>query len=204
MWQLNNCPQFAENCDGVAFHYYAGNIEQTLLIKEKYPHLKLHFTEGGPRLYDHYDTDWCKWGIMINKVLNCGYSSFTGWNLLLDEKGGPNVGPFFCGGLVTLNRTTGTLSYSGQYKVFNHFSRFIKRNADVLKCKILNQGKGMFEFGKAYTEPSVSVVINEDGSLILSVVNANSYKCQLKFFFENKCWYVESLPDSVVTVVCEK
>ncbi len=42
-------------------------------------------------------------------------------NLLLDEVGGPNIGPFFCGGLATLNSQTGELTYSGQYRAFSHF-----------------------------------------------------------------------------------
>ncbi len=204
MWQLENCPGFADDCDGIAFHYYTGNIEMTLPVKEFCPRLELHFTEGGPRLYDNYDTDWCKWGIMMNKVLNCGYKSFTGWNLLLDEKGGPNIGPFFCGGLVTVNSVTGELSYSGQYKALDHFSRFIKKNADVLCCKVADDARCISNYNEPYTEISASAVRNNDGKTVINIVNANRTKRQLQFEFENKNWYVELLPDSLATVVCEE
>lgn len=120
-WCLQEFPKLQTACDGIAFHYYRGSVENTCFLKEKHPNLKLHFTEGGPRLTDHYDTDWCKWALMVIKVLICGYSSFTGWNLMLDEAGGPNVGPFPCGGLVTRNSCDNTLSYSGQYKASCHF-----------------------------------------------------------------------------------
>lgn len=77
LWELDNCEGVNATCDGVAFHYYAGAVEETLKIKTKYANLGLHFTEAGPRLYDNYDSDWCKWGIMISRIMKCGYSSFT-------------------------------------------------------------------------------------------------------------------------------
>ena len=51
-------------------------------------------------------------------------SGFTGWNLMLDETGGPNVGPFLgiCGGLITRDSRNGELTYSGQYKAFSHIT----------------------------------------------------------------------------------
>ncbi len=126
MWMLGHHKQLAEHCNGVAFHYYRGAVEDTETVQKAYPDMELHFTEGGPRLLDNYATDWCKWSIMMAKVLNQRFQSFTGWNLLLDETGGPNIGPYFCGGLVTLNSISGELSYSGQYHAFRHLSHFFK------------------------------------------------------------------------------
>ena len=76
LWMLENTKGLKENCDGAAFHYYDGAIEETMKIRKQYPDLELHFTEGGPRLFDHYGNDWCKWGIMCSKALNLGYRSF--------------------------------------------------------------------------------------------------------------------------------
>ncbi|MBE6703069.1 MAG: hypothetical protein E7585_06635, partial [Ruminococcaceae bacterium] len=115
-WSLDNIEGLRDAVDGVAFHYYSGAIENTEPLRQAYPDLRCHFTEAGPRLYDHYATDFCKWGIMMSKVLQYNFGSLCGWNLMLDETGGPNVGPFFCGGLITRDYTTGALSYSGQYK----------------------------------------------------------------------------------------
>ncbi len=205
LWQLENYPELLKNCGGAAFHYYNGNIEMTQPILKKYPGLKLHFTEGGPRLYDNYQNDFCKWGAMMSKTLNNGYSSFTGWNLLLDETGGPNIGPFFCGGLATLDSKTQTLSYSGQYRAFSHFSRFIKRGAEVYPSKITNDGALMWGYPKM-TEPGVEccTVKNPDGSFILEIVNPKKEKAQLQFKRGGKWWYTEALPGSVVTVIFEQ
>ena len=67
-WCLEEYPELQNDSQGIAFHYYGGSIEETSFLKQLYPQLSLHFTEGGPRLYDNYATDWCKWGLMAIKA----------------------------------------------------------------------------------------------------------------------------------------
>ena len=52
---------------------------------------------------------------------------------MLDELGGPNVGPFIgiCGGLVTRDSRTGELSYSGQYKAFSHIAPYVSEKSKI-------------------------------------------------------------------------
>lgn len=201
-WCLETHKGLAEACDGIAFHYYDGSIEQTAFLGEKYPNLPLHFTEGGPRLYDHYDTDWCKWSIMISKALNSGYASFTGWNLMLDELGGPNVGPFFCGGLVTRNSQRGEITYSGQYKAFRHIARFMQAGAKIYEVTDLPSYMPMFGFPNPPRIPiQASCIENPDGSLCYLLVNADKQKAQLQLKVGDRLYYVELLPDTVSTVV---
>ena len=202
-WTLGEYPQLKDACDGIAFHYYGGSIEQTEYLKKKYPSLSLHFTEGGPRLYDNYATDWCKWGIMMAKTLGSGYSSFTGWNLMLDEKGGPNVGPFFCGGLVTRNSSDGALSYSGQYKAFKHISPFVDGKSVVYKAEISDNVNSMSVFPDL-PKPLVGAVIENSNSTVLVLVNSHSEKAQTQYFADGKWWYIELLPNTLATVVFEK
>lgn len=202
-WMLEEYPQLQEDCDAIAFHYYDGNIEQTTYLKEKYPDLKLHFTEGGPRLYDHYDTDWCKWVTMMCKTLNNGYTSFAGWNLMLDETGGPNVGPFFCGGLATRNRATGELSYSGQYKAFKHVANYVREDSVIRPVVFQKQNSSMSNYygdGKALTGSEIE---NADGSKTLLLVNPNTYKAQVQYLCNGTWWYIELMPETVSTVCFE-
>lgn len=203
-WALDTHRELANACDGIAFHYYRGCIEETLSLQKDYPTLPLHFTEGGPRLYDNYATDWCKWGIMMSKVLNCGYRSFTGWNLALDQFGGPNVGPFFCGGLVTRNSETNELSYSGQYKAFSHIAKFMKKNAVIYRVEQTGGGLEMFRFPPTEEVPlQTSCVQNEDGSICYFLMNANTHKEQVQIFENGKWYYVELLPDTIATIIFE-
>ena len=165
--------------------------------------MKLHFTEGGPRLYDNYDTDWCKWTLMMIKALNNGYSSFTGWNLMLDEAGGPNIGPFFCGGLVTRNYVSGELSYSGQYKAFRHFEN-ITPSSKIYPLHFDRDELEMFSFdrkGKLYTEGCV--VENDEENTTLILVNPSTEKEQIQYHQGGKWWYIEMLPNTAATIIFE-
>lgn len=205
MWQLDNYKNLSKECNAIAFHYYGGAIEQTKALKKKYPDLALHFTEGGPRLYDNYDTDWCKWSIMAAKSLGIGYSSFTGWNLMLSETGGPNIGPFFCGGLVTCNSKTGELSYSGQYKAFRHFAPFAKKGVKVYAVEFEDCTTPlMFSYPDAGDTIEGCMLKNTDGTEVLILVNPNDDKRQAQYFKDNEWWYIELLPNSVSTVVFEQ
>lgn len=204
LWTLDTYKELKDACNGVAFHYYDGSIEQTTVLHDKYPELTLHFTEGGPRLYDNYATDWCKWTIMMSKVLRNGYSSFTGWNLMLDETGGPNIGPFFCGGLVTRDRTDGILKYSGQYKALKHFSPLFKKGALVFPVNFSNNNPSMFGYPNIGQPVEGCMWENTDGTKVLVLTNANKTKRQVQINVDGIWWYIELLPDCASTVVFEK
>ncbi len=203
-WCLKEYPALKNECDGIAFHYYGGSIEQTAFLKRAYPELKMHFTEGGPRLYDNYATDWCKWALMMIKALSNGFSSFTGWNLMLDQVGGPNVGPFFCGGLVTRNSISGDLSYSGQYKAFRHFSNITSASRIYPLC-FDREKLQMFSFdrnGRLHTEGCIAE--NGNGHTEMILVNPSDQKEQLQYFYCDRWWYIEMLPNTVATIGFEK
>ena len=185
----------------MAFHYYAGNIEQTQILRRQYPQLELHFTEGGPRLYDNYDTDWCKWGIMIAKALACGYRSFTGWNLLLDETGGPNIGPYFCGGLATLHSITGELSYSGQSIAMHHIAPYITVDSKIYPMMTDEIPRSsMFAYPKTTALLEGFLIENPD-STVCVMVNPDKDKKQVRFFAKEQWWYAELLADSISTII---
>ena len=202
-WMLKNCDGLESACDGVAFHYYSGSVEQTAPLKKAYPDIALHFTEGGPRLTDNYDTDWCKWGLQILKCLKVGYSSFTGWNLMLDENGGPNVGPYIgiCGGLVTRDNKDGALTYSGQYKAFCHIAPYVKADSKIYPLTIgddFNLEMSKYPNRKRDIE---GVVIDNGGKLTAIVVNPNTFGVQTQIEIGDKLYYVELRAESIVTVI---
>ncbi len=207
IWTLKEYPELLNYVGSVAFHYYDGGVEMTDNIKKAFPNMKWEFTEGGPRLNDNYDTDWTKWAHIMAKSLTHGCGSFFGWNLLLDEDGGPNVGPFACGGLATLNSQSKELTYSGQYYAFKHFSKFIKRGAKIYPVKLSEN----LSCDAAYNYPSqrhipIDAVCadNTDGSRVLVLVNSNGGKFQTQYFYGDNMWYIELMPNSVSTIVFEK
>ena len=206
LWMLDNCQGLADAVSGVAFHYYEGTIEQTRCIAEKYPHLPMHFTEGGPRIDHNYATDWTKWGLMAIKTMNEGYGSMTGWNLMLDELGGPNIGPYmgFCGGLVTRDHRDETVSYSGMYKAYEHIAPYVTpaskltplRVDDAYDCCIANYPK---------TERMIEgTLINNGAQKVAVIANPTGHSAQVQLDVGGKLWYIEVHTDSLVTAIIEE
>lgn len=202
-WQLDTYPELKNAVDGIAFHYYKGAIEDTRALRATYPMLKMHFTEGGPRLYDHYDSDFCKWGTMLSRVLNEGFGSFTGWNLMLDELGGPNIGPFFCGGLVTKNSQSGEITYSGQYKALSHIASYLQAGAQILETEITTNASGMFKYPSDEKPLQASLIENPNGSRVYLLVNPSTDKKQIQLSEGGTWYYIELLPDSISTVLIQ-
>ena len=202
LWQLKEFPELEQSVNGVAFHYYDGGVDMVENIRKEYPSLTYHFTEGGPRLYDNYATDHCKWGTQMARALNHGCKSFTGWNLLLDETGNPNVGPFFCGGLLTENSVSKELSYSGQYRAFQHFSSYIKCGASILRTSVAGNDYGLFSYPNKKSLIEACAARNKDGGIVLELVNPDANeKRQVAIYYHGEILYFEMLPNSLNTIL---
>lgn len=123
-------PAVHKYCNAVAFHGYVGGADQMSKFHEAYPEAQIYWTEGGPDYTaPDYLTDWTKWGQTFVEITRNWAQAITGWNLALDEKGRPNIGPFPCGGVVTIHSETRQITRCGQYWAFAHFSRHIRRGA---------------------------------------------------------------------------
>jgi glucosylceramidase len=122
--------ELRKHCKAVAWHGYVGAPEMMSRVHDAHPDVAMHWTEGGPDYTSpDYLTDWAQWGETFSDVLHNWCESITAWNLALDENGKPNLGPFFCGGMVTIHSRTGQISRSGQFWSMAHFSRFVRRGA---------------------------------------------------------------------------
>jgi glucosylceramidase len=108
-------------------------------VHEAHPQISHYWTEGGPDYTDpNYHSDYIKWAKTFTNNLTHWCRGITVWNLALDQNGKPNIGPFPCGGLVTINSTTKAVTHSGQYYALAHFSKFIERGAKRIESTALN------------------------------------------------------------------
>ena len=118
---------------GVAWHGYVGKPEQMMNVKKVFPQIDMFWTEGGPDFEKPgYATEWAKWSGIFTGVLRNQARSIIAWNYALDEAGNPNIGPFKCAGLVTVDSKTREISHSGQLWAFHHFSSHIRRDAKIV------------------------------------------------------------------------
>lgn len=119
--------------DGIAWHGYEGTADAMSRVHATFPGKNAYWTEGGPDYTSpDYTTDWAKWSQTYTGVLRNWGRCVMGWNLALDEHGKPNIGPFECGGVVTVDSRTRRITRSGQYWAFAHYSKVIERGARVL------------------------------------------------------------------------
>jgi glucosylceramidase len=153
-------PVFSKYVAGVAWHGYVGKPEAMARVHEAFPAINNYWTEGGPDYKNaDYATDWAKWSHTFTGILRNWARCIVGWNLVLDEQGRPNIGPFSCGGLVTLDSKTHEVKPSGQYWAFAHYSKLVQRGAHVI--------------GSQGTLADVDHVAfeNPDGSRVLVITN---------------------------------
>ena len=174
--------------NSIAWHGYVGKPEWMDRVHTAYPNAEMFWTEGGPDYADpNYAKDWAQWSSTFTGVLRNWCRSITAWNLALDETGKPNIGPFQCGGVVTINSKSREISYSGQYWAFAHYSRFIRRGARRIDSQCHAAGLDHVAFE------------NPDGKCVLILTNTGASRdCQVRL--GEKAASVSLSPNSVTTV----
>jgi glucosylceramidase len=151
--------------DGIAWHGYVGDPSAMTRVHDAFPNKNAYWTEGGPDISQpDYQTDWTKWADSFNGILNNWARSITAWNIALDEKGKPNIGPFSCGGTVTVENASHKVTRSGQYHAFAHYTRHVKRGAKVLSTGTA----GKSDSGKGLSHIAFR---NPDGGHVVVVAN---------------------------------
>ncbi len=182
-------PLLNKYVDGVAWHGYIGSPDAMTRVHDAFPTKNSYFTEGGPDITNpDYATDWTKWSQSMTVILRNWAECIVGWNVLLDEKGRPNIGPFPCGGLVTLNSQTQEITRSGQYWAMAHYSKAIRRGARVIASE-----------GNLNNIDHLACQ-NPDGGFVLVLTNRGekqTVRCQLAA----KAMDVTLDPESVTTLV---
>jgi glucosylceramidase len=164
--------------DGIAWHGYAGTVSAMTAVHDAFPAKNAYWTEGGPDYTQpDYQTDYATWAETFNSVLNNWARSITAWNIALDEKGKPNIGPFSCGGTITIeNGTVANASHiitrSGQYWAFAHYSKHIRRGAKVFAT----DGVGQRAFHGDATPITHTGFRNPDGTHVVVIANRGGEK----------------------------
>jgi len=181
-------PAVNKYADGIAWHGYVGTPDVMTRVHDLFPTKSAYWTEGGPDISSpDYSTDWVKWSHQFTQILRNWARCIVGWNFLLDEKGRPNIGPFPCGGLVTLDSKTQTLTRSGQYWAMAHYSRLIRRGARV----IASQGD--------FSNIDHVAFQNPDGSFVLVLTNRGE-KQQAQCQFAGQTLDMPLEPGSITTL----
>lgn len=175
-------PEASKYAWGIGFHWYetwtGGEPKYDNLknIKESFPTKNLLFTEGCQEKFDA--TQYQRWSnaerygnAMINDF-NSGTTGWTDWNILLNEKGGPNHVQNFCFAPIHANTKTNELIYTPTYYYIGHFSKFIKPKAKRISTTVSRS-----------TLESTSFQ-NPDGQIVTVVMNKTDQSINYKLIVE--------------------
>jgi glucosylceramidase len=187
-------PRIKKYVNTVAWHGYVGTPEMMRRVKEQFPEVEMHWTEGGDDYkFADYLTNWSKWGATFAGILANGPQSITMWNLALDERGRPNIGPFDCGGLVQIHSQTKEITRTGLYWALTHHARAFRRGAVIVASHGANDDVPAVN-GALIGQPASSSTVtatpntavtsrvyhtatkNSDGSIVLVLTNPGEAK----------------------------
>jgi len=194
-------PEAAKYVWGIGYHWYetwtgAGmNFENTRRTAEAFPNKNLVFTEGCAESFNmDRVNEWSlgeKYGYSMINDFNIGTVAWTDWNVLLDEKGGPNHVGNYCFAPIIADTRNGSLIYTSEYYYIGHFSKFIKPGAR----RIVSSASRDKLLTTAY--------INPDGKIAVVVMNSGDVAIPYSLCIKNKAAALNSLPHSIATLIID-
>lgn len=192
-------PEAARYVWGIGFHWYepwsGGTMlfDNVRLVHETFPDKPLLFTEGTPDTFRADDIHNWRLGEFYGRSMihdfNAGAVGWTDWNVLLDERGGPNHVGNFCFAPVHADTQTGELTYTNSYQYIGHFAKFVRPGAR-----------------RVASSPSRSALlsaafVNPDGTVAVVVMNPTSQPVAWHLWVAGDAAEVTSPPRSIKTLV---
>ena len=135
-----NDPEAKKYVWGTGFHWYNGNhFDAVQQVHDEFPDKELIFTEGCQENGPHIGS-WDlgeRYATSIINDLNRWTVAWIDWNLILDERGGPNHVGNYCSAPIIVDTRSQDILYQSSYYYLGHFSRFIKRGDKIIgyECK---------------------------------------------------------------------
>ncbi len=121
--------------------------------------------------------------------LNHWSVGWVDWNMVLDERGGPNHVGNFCSAPIIADTTTGEVHFQSSYYYIGQFAKFIRPGA----VRLLT----------AATSDSLEVTsfINTDGSIVTVVMNRTELPVRFELKIDAKVATMDAPGHSIQTVV---
>ena len=187
---------------GVGFHWYEDwkdgkpMFQNVQRVKESFPEVNMIFTEGTneefsfeeintPRLAERYGKS------MINDFNN-GVVAWTDWNILLNEKGGPNHVENYCFAPVIADTRSDELIYTNSYYYIGHFSKFILEGARRISAV------------SSSNDVLTTAFKNPNGELVIIIMNTSDLTKDYILTLGNKTAKTKLQAHSIQTILLTK
>nr|WP_315157452.1 glycoside hydrolase family 30 protein [uncultured Flavobacterium sp.] len=194
-----NDPEASKYAWGMGFHWYetwaGGNqmFENVGKVHEAFPDKNLMFTEGCVEKFDadkyQFWNNGERYGSSMIHDFNNGTVGWTDWNILLDEKGGPNHVGNFCFAPIHADTKSGELIYTPSYYYIGHFSKFIRPEAKRVSSAVSRSSLLSTSF------------LNKDGKMITVVMNQSDAAVIYNLCVGTQAAAVTILPNAIQTLV---
>ena len=173
-------PEASKYAWGMGFHWYetwaggAPMFANVAAVHRAWPGKHLLLTEATVEGFDPARLQSVanaeRYGTALINDFNNGAEGWTDWNILLDERGGPNHVGNFCFAPVHADTRTGELTFTPSYWYLGHFSRFIRPGAHRV------------EAASSRSSLAATAFANPDGSLATVVMNATDQPVNYRYF----------------------
>lgn len=194
-----NDPQAAKYVWGIGYHWYESwadgimQFDNEERVHEAFPNTHLLFTEGCVDSFN-FDklNDWNlgeKYGNSMIHDFNNGTVGWTDWNVLLNEKGGPNHVGNYCFAPIIGDTATGKLIFTNIYYYMGQFSKFVRPGAK----RIISSSNTDRLLTTAF--------VNKDGKLAIIVMNPTDKGIDYHLWIAGKSAATTSLPHSISTII---
>ena len=115
-------PKAAPFVSGVGFHGYEGRPDGMTRFHERFPAVPIYFTEGS--------VFGMRGMLKLFDILRNWASSYNAWVIMIDEKKGPNNGPFPPSRtIITLDSPSRVVTYHADYYFYSQVMRHVARGA---------------------------------------------------------------------------
>jgi glucosylceramidase len=194
-------PEAAKYVWGIGYHWYetwttSGPLfDNERRVHETYPNTNLIFTEGCVENFKFDQVnDWKlgeRYGNSMINDFNAGTVGWTDWNVLLDEKGGPNHVGNFCFAPIIADTRTGKLIYTNAYYYIGHFSKFIRPGAKRVAATTNRDWLQATSF------------VNTDGKVAVVVMNSGDKPQEFQLWVKGQDAATTSPAHSIATYVID-
>ena len=192
-------PEASKYAWGIGFHWYetwTGGLpkyDNLKNINESFPSKNMLFTEGCQEGFDierlHFWPNAERYGDSMINDFNSGVVGWTDWNILLDQRGGPNHVQNFCFAPIHANTKTGELTFTPTYYYIGHFSKFIKPGALRMSTTT------------SRTSIESTSFQNPDGEIITVVMNKTNHTIGYKLIVGAAETYIDIQPRAMQTII---
>ena len=156
-----------------------------------FPNTNLLFTEGCQEGGVHLNS-WDvgeRYGHDIIGDLNNWTVGWVDWNMVLDERGGPNHVDNLCDAPIIADTVRNKLIYENSYYYLGHFSKFIRPGAVRIASSVSNDALETTAFK------------NTDGKIAIVVMNRTENNIEFALNISGKTAKTNSPAHSIMTLI---